>query len=94
MKRTSHEHKAGDMECKELFAMLSRYIDADLQPETCAEIERHLQGCEPCVAFLNTLRRTAELCRHYQPGDLPRPLQEKVRDDLRAVYQAALARKK
>ncbi len=84
----------GRMECKELFSLLSRYIDADLKPESCAEIERHLEGCEPCVAFVNTLRRTAELCRQYQPEDLPRPLQEKVRQDLRAVYQAALARKK
>lgn len=82
------------MECKELFSLLSRYIDADLKPEACAEIERHLGGCEPCVAFVNTLRRTAELCREYQPADLPRPLREKVRRELRAVYQAALARKK
>lgn len=87
------KNKAHGMECKELFALLSRYIDADLPVETCAHIERHLQGCEPCVAFLNTLRRTAELCRQYQPGDLPRPLEDKVRHDLRAVYEAALTRK-
>jgi len=82
------------MQCKELFSLLSRYIDADLQPENCAEIERHLGGCEPCVAFVNTLRRTAELCRQYQPGDLPGPLREKARQDLRAVYEAAVAHKK
>ncbi len=86
--------KAHGMECKQLFAMLSRYIDADLPLETCADIERHLQGCEPCVAFLNTLRRTAELCQQYEPAELPRPLKDKVRNDLRAVYEAALARKK
>lgn len=81
------------MVCKDLFALLSQYVDAELKPESCAEIEQHLQGCDPCVAFLNTLRKTAELCRHYQPAELPRPLQERVRHDLRAAYEAALQKR-
>ncbi len=87
--------KHGDdrMQCKELFALLSQYVDAELNPKSCAEIEKHLQGCDPCVAFLNTLRKTAELCRQYQPAELPRPLQEQVRRDLRAAYDAARRRR-
>lgn len=74
--------------------MLSQYVDAELDPCSCAEIEKHLQGCDPCVAFLNTLRKTAELCRQYQPAELPRPLRDEVRRDLRAAYEAAVSRKR
>lgn len=93
MPEKNEEHAISRMQCKELFALLSRYVDADLAPETCAEIERHLEGCDPCVAFVNTLRKTAELCSHYQPDELPGPLEEQVRQDLRAAYEAALARR-
>lgn len=77
------------MDCKQLFALLSQYIDAELRPADCSELERHLQGCAPCVAFLNTLRKTAELCRQYKAADSPRPLEEEARRQLWAAYQAA-----
>lgn len=82
------------MECKELFALLSQYVDAELKAETCAEIEKHLKDCEPCVAFLNTLRKTAELCRQYKPSELPRPLRQEAREQLWAAYQAACQSKR
>jgi len=82
------------MDCKELFALLSQYLDAELKPEACSEIERHLKDCVPCVAFLNTLRKTAELCRQYRPAEPPRPLRQDAREQLRAAYQAACLSRK
>jgi len=82
------------MDCKELFALLSQYIDGELPADACAELEKHLGDCSPCVAFLNTLRKTAELCRRYQPSELPRPLEARLRRELRAAYQAALRKRR
>lgn len=55
-----HEHGAG---CHELAARLSEYLDRELDPAVCAEIERHLGDCPPCRDFLESLRRTVGLVR-------------------------------
>lgn len=47
--------------CQELLSSLSDYVDGDLNPELCAELERHLQGCERCRVVVDTLKKTVEL---------------------------------
>lgn len=51
-----HDHRSE--RCLELFERLSEYLDGDLPPALCAEIEEHMAGCEPCVRFLASLRNT------------------------------------
>ena len=80
--------------CREIFAELSAYLDADLPPDACAEIEEHLAGCPPCIEFVNSLRRTVELCREYRHGALPTPLGEGARVRLLAAYQKMTASRK
>jgi len=63
------------MDCKEIFDRLSEYIDRELDPNLCEEIEDHIKDCEPCVAFINTLRKTVELFnRELPPDDIPKPV--------------------
>jgi len=88
MENNSHQHAA---ECRRIFALLSEYLDAELPGDTCEEITAHLQGCPPCVEFLESLRKTVELCRAIQAGEQPGPLSQAVRRQLRALYQKALA---
>jgi anti-sigma factor RsiW len=47
--------------CHHLLNSLSGYVDHDLSPELCAEIERHMAGCENCRIVIDTLRMTIEL---------------------------------
>ncbi len=47
--------------CESLLGSLSEYIDGELNPELCREIEKHLAGCENCRVVLNTTRRTIDL---------------------------------
>jgi RNA polymerase sigma-70 factor (ECF subfamily) len=82
-------HHHGE-ECRRIFALLSEYLDAELPAETCDEIEAHLSDCPPCLEFLESLRRTVELCRTFQPGEMPGPLSEQVRSELRQLYEKAL----
>lgn len=85
-----NEHKS---DCKEVFARLSEYLDAELSAETCDEIERHLAGCPPCIEFLNSLRRSIRLCQQSEAADVPPPLTATERDQLRQAYAKALGRK-
>ncbi len=76
--------------CKEMFSLLSEYLNLELPPEACQEIEAHLTGCSPCIDFAESLRHTVELCRSYRPIELPEPLAGKARAQLLEAYQKML----
>jgi RNA polymerase sigma-70 factor, ECF subfamily len=50
-------------ECRELFANLSEYLDARVEPRTCEQMKAHIEGCPACVAFLKDLRAAIDRCR-------------------------------
>lgn len=78
------------MTCRELFERLSEYVDGELSQEICEEIQRHMEGCEPCVAFAKTLKKTAEMCRRLPS----RPIPPHVAADLRALLASQLPKSK
>jgi len=84
----THQHNDG---CKEVFAMLSDYLNLELAPEACEEIEDHLAGCSPCVEFAESLRKTVDLCRRYQPSELPAPMGQAAKAQLLQAYGKMLA---
>ena len=48
--------------CKEVILdYLDEYVDGTLSPEVVEDFERHLARCPPCVAYLNTYKRTRDL---------------------------------
>jgi RNA polymerase sigma-70 factor (ECF subfamily) len=77
--------------CREIFALLSQYLDLELPPEACRDIERHMAGCPPCVEFAESLRRTVEICRGYKPGVMPEPISESARGELERAWRKARA---
>jgi len=79
--------------CREIFAMLSDYLNLELPADVCKEIEAHLAGCPPCIDFAESLRKTAELCRTYRPLEIPHPLANEARDQLLLAYRAMRAAK-
>ena len=40
-----------DRHCKQIFAMLSEYLDEQLPVKNCRELERHLKGCAGNLRF-------------------------------------------
>ena len=79
------EHRSE--KCKEVFSLLSEYLNLELPPDACQEIETHLAGCAPCVEFAESLRKTVELCHRYQPSELPEPLGQAAREQLLEAYR-------
>jgi anti-sigma factor RsiW len=72
------------MKCKDLLAQLSNYVDGEIDPKICQELEKHLAGCNPCKVVLDTLKRTVTLYK----GDVPYELPLEVRDRLHSVLEA------
>ncbi len=85
--------KHNKAKCHDVFEMLSEYLDQELTPQTCAEIEAHLAGCPPCIEFLNSLKRTIRLCHDCEGGaaEKPKPLTPEQRDKLVSAYRNFLA---
>ena len=70
-----HVHK----NCEGLLESLSSYIDGDLPPELCQELEKHLAGCNDCRVVLNTTKRTIDLVHSpVEKPDLPDDVRERL----------------
>lgn len=82
-----HQHNE---QCREVFALLSQYLDGELPAEVLDEIEAHIAGCEPCVEFTRSLRHTVALCRAYQPRQVPGPIGTEAKAKLTQAWQAML----
>lgn len=78
-------------ECKDVFALLSQYLDEELPDDVCLEIESHISGCPPCVEFVESLKKSVEITRACADDGKPSPLPETARDELLAAYQKMLA---
>ncbi|MBL8080003.1 MAG: zf-HC2 domain-containing protein [Anaerolineales bacterium] len=73
MNRHDHEN------CEQLLGSLSEYIDGELTPELCEEIEKHLAGCDDCRVVLNTTKRTIDLVHApIEKPDLPEDVRERL----------------
>jgi RNA polymerase sigma-70 factor (ECF subfamily) len=78
--------------CKELFAELSNYLDDELDDSLCEELEKHIDGCEPCKAFLSSLEETIQQCRQA-PNESPHSrVAARLRRELLSKYQGLMTK--
>lgn len=66
--------------CKEVILdYLADYLDATLDPRAVADLERHLEGCAPCRAYLDTYKRTREVARAAGGVQMPQEMKAHLR---------------
>jgi anti-sigma factor RsiW len=73
----NHDHEHGS--CRKLLSTLGDYVDGELSPELCADLERHMKDCERCRVVVDTMRKTIEL---YQETGEETHLPQDVHDRL------------
>ncbi len=83
IKPTRRPRQQPSARCKRLFTLLSDYIDQQVDPSICAEMEGHLGDCAPCKAYLASLEETVRRCRRHCTQELKTQLRAQVRDLLR-----------
>ncbi|KAF0110158.1 MAG: hypothetical protein FD147_1850 [Chloroflexi bacterium] len=65
--------------CKDYLTQISDFIDGDLHPQLCAQLEEHLQNCENCTIVVNTMKRTIELYRvSTEPQEIPQDVRARL----------------
>ncbi len=71
-----HHHENG--ECQRYLTSLTDYVDGDLDPQLCHELEAHMAACENCRIVVDTLAKTISLYRRLPAPDLPTAVKERL----------------
>lgn len=69
-----------DCDCGEAVDQLYQYLDAELDPETAATVRSHVEDCDGCLESFEFERRLKDVVRRHLTEEMPRTLEEKVRD--------------
>jgi anti-sigma factor (TIGR02949 family) len=77
------------MTCKDAIELFSEYLEAAVDADTLARLEEHLRDCPPCIAYLNTFRRSRELAREASQVEMPPELKRRLRQFLLAHLRDA-----
>ena len=59
------------MTCQDVIGLLLEYLEETLEEGVVRELEAHLEGCEPCRAYLATYRRTIAATGEAQRVEMP-----------------------
>jgi RNA polymerase sigma-70 factor, ECF subfamily len=71
--------------CPDVVKLFSRHLEGEIDPDACAEMERHVASCRRCRAACESLRETLRVCRSSAPPDVPEDLKQSIRQGIRAV---------
>jgi mycothiol system anti-sigma-R factor len=85
----THCHDPSEPTCREVFELLSDYVDGELDPARREALAKHLTACPPCESFLKTFQKTRDICRESLMEEMP----EALRTRLRAFLKARLPEK-
>jgi anti-sigma factor RsiW len=87
-RNTPQRHRHSTAGCVKILQRLSAYLDDELTAEVCKEVRAHMGACPKCEIFLDSLRQTISLCRHFEAS--PLSLSKKLQ--LRREIQKAISR--
>lgn len=77
------------LECREIAELLGDYFDGTLPRQTRELLEWHVEGCAPCVAFLNTYRGTIDAAGKLREIAIPPELKQRLLTVLRQSRNAS-----
>lgn len=72
------------IECREIADLLGDYLDGTLPKRLSDLIEFHIEGCPPCVAFVNTYRGAVNATSKLREVAIPAELKQRLLAVLRS----------
>lgn len=66
------------LECRKIAELLGDYLEGTLPKHTAELLEWHIDGCPPCVAFINTYRGTVNVTRALRDVTIPPELKSRL----------------
>lgn len=80
--------------CNKQIQNICAYIDGELDPSLCKEIDKHLKECRNCRIMVDTLRQTVVLCREGKTERLPAEIENQLNNVLRRKWEKKFKTKK
>jgi anti-sigma factor RsiW len=72
--------------CSDYINNLNDYLDGEISPELCKELEAHIGHCKNCRIMVDSLKQTVSLCREGQNEPLPKAIEDKLTNLLREKW--------
>jgi putative zinc finger protein len=69
---------APELGCRRIAELLGDYLEGTLPKQTAQALEGHIDGCAPCVAFVNTYRGTVNATKTLQDVEIPAELKTRL----------------
>jgi anti-sigma factor RsiW len=66
------------MTCRDVIGLLLEYLEATLDDDVVFQLEAHLEGCEPCRAYLATYRRTSGVVAGAERVEMPPEMRRRL----------------
>jgi anti-sigma factor RsiW len=66
------------MTCRDVIGLLLEYLEATLDDDVVRQLEAHLEGCEPCRAYLATYRRTLGVVAPAERVEMPPEMRRRL----------------
>ena len=73
--------------CPDVLTLFSRHLEGEIDRDTCAEMEAHLEKCGGCRGACESLRRTIAMCRAIPERRVPAAVSDSVRAAIKAIVR-------
>lgn len=77
------EKASSQCRCQDIVGLLADYLDDSLDSAIARRLQAHLEGCAPCIAFVNTYKGTVKAARQLKEADIPPELKDRLLSFLR-----------
>ncbi len=79
-------------QCSDYINNLNDYLDGEISPELCKELEKHIGQCKNCRIMVDSLKQTVTLCREGKREPLPKVLGDKLTNLLKEKWNKKFPR--
>ena len=69
------------------FQRISEYLDGELEDKICREIDEHLRQCPECRQYVDSLRKTIQLCKRAAMEEMPKDIHDRIRSKIRELLR-------
>lgn len=74
------------LDCKQVLAELSNYLDGEVSSEVKEAIEKHLAKCAKCLVIYDTARKTLTIVSETGVFEMPLAVSERLHQKLHRLY--------
>ena len=76
--------------CPDVIRALSQKIESDLDPNACADMEKHVQSCPACAHACDAMKDALRACRSSSSSALTPEIEEQVRTTIARWLQTRI----